>query len=227
MAENYQITYNIDLVLCIDSTAGMLPVIEMVKDKALHFFEHIMAAMEAEAKILNKLRVRVISFRDYLADGDDAMMETDFFVLPDQVEEFSNVVNSIKAEGGGDVPEDGLEALGYAIRSPWNTEGIKRQVIVVWTNSPTHNIGFGAEALYYPKNMAKDLNELTSWWGNAEIGGYIGNRAKRLLLFAPDAPYWNTISDNWENVIHFPSPAEMVLNNYDDSIIIDCLKTIL
>lgn len=100
MAENYQITYNIDLVLCIDSTASMVPVIDMVKDNALHFFEDVMAAMAAETKIINKLRVRVVSFRDYLADGDDAMMETDFFVLPDQVEEFSNTINSIVAEGG-------------------------------------------------------------------------------------------------------------------------------
>lgn len=224
MAENYQITYNIDLVLCIDSTASMVPVIDMVKDNALHFFEDVMAAMAAETKIINKLRVRVVSFRDYLADGDDAMMETDFFVLPDQVEEFSNTINSIVAEGGGDEPEDGLEALGYAIRSPWDTEGIKkRQVIVVWTDASTHNLGYGAEAPNYPKNMAKDFNELTSWWGNAQLNGYVGFSEKRLLLFAPDAPYWNTISDNWENVIHFPSLAGEGLNDYDYSTIIDAI----
>lgn len=224
MAENYQITYNIDLVLCIDSTGSMGPVIEMVKDNALHFYEDIMAAMSSKSKVLHKLRVRVISFRDYIADGDDAMMSTDFLVLPDQIEEFSSTVNSIVADGGGDEPEDGLEALGYAIRSDWDTEGVKRrQVIVVWTDASTHNLGFGASAPNYPQHMAKNFSELTSWWGDAQNKGYVGYSEKRLLLFAPDAPYWNTISDNWENVIHFPSAAGEGLDDYDYSEIIDTI----
>lgn len=224
MAENYQITYNIDLVLCIDSTGSMGPVIENVKDNALHFYEDIMAAMSSKGKKLSKLRVRVISFRDYIADGEDAMMCTDFLVLPDQIEQFSNTINSIVEDGGGDEPEDGLEALGYAIRSDWDTEGVKRrQVIVVWTDASTHNLGFGASAPNYPRDMAKDFNELTSWWGDAQNKGYVGYSEKRLLLFAPDVPYWNTISDNWENVIHFPSEAGEGLDDYDYSEIIDTI----
>lgn len=224
MAENYQITYNIDLVLCIDSTGSMGPVIDMVKDNALHFYEDVMAAMEVKRKIINKLRVRVISFRDYLADGDDAMMSTDFLVLPDQIEEFSDIVNSIIEKGGGDEPEDGLEALGFAIRSKWDKEGIKkRQVIVVWTDASTHKLGFGAEAPNYPRHMAKSFNELTAWWGDAQNEGYVGESEKRLLLFAPDAPYWNTISENWDQVLHFPSKAGEGLNDYDYSTIIDSI----
>lgn len=228
MAENFQVTYNIDLVLCIDSTKSMLPVIDTVKENALHFYEDVMSAMESKTKVINKLRIKVISFRDYLADGEEAMMETDFFELPMQAEEFSNAINSIEADGGGDEPEDGLEALAYAIRSPWNTEGIKkRHAIVIWTDAPTHNLGFGAEAPNYPENMAKDFNELTSWWGDAQQNGYIDNSAKRLLLFAPDAPYWKTISENWTKVIHHKSEAGRGLDDYDYSTMIDIIANTL
>lgn len=226
MAENYQVTYNIDLVLCIDSTQSMVPVIDMVKDNALHFYEDVMTAMSSLPipKIINKLRVRVISFRDYLADGDDAMMSTDFLVMPNQASEFNDIINSIYPAGGGDEPEDGLEALGYAIRSKWDTEGIrKRQVIVVWTDASAHKLGFGAEAPNYPRHMARDFNELTSWWGDAQNKGYVGQSEKRLLLFAPNAPYWSTISDNWDNVLHFPSVAGAGLADKDYSYMIDAI----
>ena len=77
------------------------------------------------------------------------------------------------AFGGGDDPEDGLEALAYAIRSKWNTEGLKkRQLIVVWSDAPAHELGFGKSAENYPKKMAKDFNELTQWWGDKDNTGY-------------------------------------------------------
>ncbi len=224
MLENNVGTYNIDLVLCIDSTGSMGPVINMVKDNALHFYEDVMTAMSAKAKSIDTLRVRVISFKDYAYDKEDAMMTTDFLTLPDESGEFKEIVDSIIPEGGGDVPEDGLEALGFAMRSKWNTEGVKRrQVIVVWTDAPTHNLGFGKTYEGYPGQMAENFNELTSWWGDAQFKGYVGYHEKRLLLFAPDEPYWNTISENWENVLHYPSAAGEGLNDYDYSTIIDAI----
>ena len=72
------------------------------------------------------------------------MLVTNFFLLPQQAREFEACINSIHADGGGDIPEDGLEALAYAIRSPWTTEGEKqRHVIVVWSDAGTHELGFG------------------------------------------------------------------------------------
>ena len=48
--------------------------------------------------------------------------------------------------------------------------------------------------------------------------------AKRLLMFAPDAEYWNTISDNWDNTIHFPSEAGNGLSEIDYHQIIDAIS---
>lgn len=225
MASNYKITYNVDMVFCIDCTGSMDNVIEIVKNNALSFYQDVTDVMKQKHKQINQLRVRVVAFRDYLEDGADAMRVTDFFRLPEQSAEFEACVRSLKAEGGGDDPEDGLEALAYSIKSNWETEGIKkRQVIVVWTDSASHELGFGKSSEHYPKGMAKDLPELSAWWGDRNNKGFIDNNAKRLILFAPDEPAWNIISRNWDCVLHFPSDAGDGLSDLEYSQIIDAIS---
>ena len=153
------------------------------------------------------------------------MLVTNFFKLPQEAVDFEKCVRSLKAEGGGDDPEDGLEALAYAIKSKWDTEGMKkRQVIVVWTDSATHPLGFGKTSEFYPNGMASNLKELSAWWGGAQQKGFVDNDAKRLLLFAPDEPDWNVISRNWDNVLHFPSEAGNGLENLEYEEIINTIS---
>lgn len=217
--------YNVDMVFCIDATGSMGNVIDMVKSNALNFYEDVKTAMERKEKFINQLRVRIIAYRDYRADGDMAMLTTGFFNLPDDNENFRKCVQSIVADGGGDEPEDGLEALAYAIKSPWTTEGKKRrQVIVVWTDASTHELGFGKGMPNYPNNMPRNLAELSEWWGDMQTSSeFIDRRAKRLVLFAPDKPGWSLISENWDNVIHYPSQAGGGLEEMDYGTILDTI----
>jgi len=225
MASNYQLTYNVDMVFCIDCTGSMENIIEIVKNNALNFYQDVTGVMEKKHKHISQLRVRVVAFRDYIADKEKAMMVTDFFNLPQQAVDFERCVRSLRAEGGGDDPEDGLEALAYAMKSNWDKEGMKRrQVIVVWTDAATHPLGFGRSSGYYPNGMANDIRELSAWWGGAQQTGYMDNNAKRLLLFAPDAPDWNIISQNWDNVLHFPSEAGNGLENLEYEEIINTIS---
>lgn len=204
--------YTVDMVFCIDATGSMedftgsqQKIINMVKRNALNFYGDFNEVMSRKEKKVRQLRVRVIAFRDYLADGPHAMMVTDFFQLPQQAQEFEACINSIHADGGGDIPEDGLEALAYAIKSKWTAEGTKkRQVIVVWTDARTHDLGFGSASSNYPKGMPKNLGELSAWWDDPNL---MKQNAKRLVLFAPDEPGWSYISQNWDPVVHVPSVA--------------------
>ncbi len=205
----YRQDYTVDMVFCIDATGsmedttgGQAKIINMVKQNALNFYNDFTATMQKKNKPVRQLRVRVIAFRDYYADGDQAMLVTDFFLLPQQAREFEMCIHSIQADGGGDIPEDGLEALAYAIKSRWTDEGSKkRQVIVVWTDAPAHDLGFGSSSSFYPTGMPKDLSQLSEWWDDMNLN------YKRLVLFAPDENGWNYISRNWENVVHVPSVA--------------------
>lgn len=207
--EGYKLTYNVDMVFCIDSTGSMRHVLDFVKHNALNLYKDIADEMEKKHKVINQLRVKVIAFRDYIADGDEAMLSSDFFILPQQAQMFHDCVSGIAAKGGGDIPEDGLEALAYAIRSDWSREGVKkRHIIVAWSDAPTHDLGHGKAAPWYPEGMAKDFDELSLWWEDEQLGGSMDENAKRLLLFAPDAPSWNRISSEWGQVIHVQTVSE-------------------
>ena len=103
----------------------------------------------------------------------------------------------------------------------------KRQVIVVWTDAPTHSLGFGSKSPYYPGGMARDITELTQWWEGSQQEQFMDNNAKRLLLYAPDAPDWNVISQNWNNVLHYASEAGNGLEEFDYEQIINTIKNSL
>lgn len=216
MGSNYSLKYNVDIVMCIDSTGSMHGILDTVKKNALNFDGDLVEQAMKKGKQIDQLRIRVISFRDYLADGENAMLVTDFFDMPKEKEDFKNLVSSIKPDGGGDDPEDGLEALAYAIKSKWTTGGDKRRhVIIVWTDASAHALGFGKTSPYYPEKMAKTFNELTGWWDQMD------SRAKRLLIYAPEEEQWSSISNCWENTVFYPSEAGMGLEEYDYNVILN------
>ena len=216
MGNNYRMDYGVDLVFCIDATMSMAPLLDTVKSNALNFYQDFKNVMEAKRKRVGSLRIRIVAFRDYYYDREKAMMVTNFFNLPEQTEEFRACISSIVADGGGDDPEDGLEALAYAMKSDWSSQATKRRhVIVVWTDDGTHDLGFGKSAPNYPAGMARDFNELTAWWGSRTNPGVMDENAKRLIIFAPNKNSWNTISDNWNNVIQYESEAGAGLQDCD------------
>ena len=49
--------------------------------------------------------------------------------------------------------------------------------------------------------MPKNFGELSEMWGDEDDPGEMDYSAKRLLLFAPDVTFWNTIAKGWENTV--------------------------
>lgn len=225
MGSNYKLPFNVDIVFCIDATESMDQILDSVKENALHFYQDFQNVMEEKRKKVSQLRVRIIVFRDYLADGRQAMLVTDFFVLPAQSNELEASIRSIEAKGGGDDPEDGLEALAYAIKSDWSRETKKRRhIIVLWSDEGTHDLGFGKESKFYPNGMAKDFEELTNWWGSKFAPGEMDEQAKRLILFTPDKEFWTSIVENWNNTIQYKSEAGQGLREFDYQQILDAIS---
>lgn len=218
-----QLRYTVDIVLCIDATGSMSPVIESVKSNALKFYQDLKSNMDLKGKAIDHLRVKVIVFRDFFADGNYAFSQSPFYSLPSANVEFSSFVSGIYADGGGDAPESGLEAVAVAIKSPWNTSGDKkRQVIVVWTDTSAHKLEKGANSYLpnYPSNIPGNFDELTVDWNN---DGLISQTGRRLLLYSPAEYPWKEISDYWDNTIHFPSQAGSGLSDVEYDTIIDTI----
>ena len=215
--------YTVDIVFCIDATGSMGHLINEVKTGALKFEEDLTKLMNEKDKQIDTLRVKVISYRDFYHDGDNAFLESDFFKLPDQKSEFSKFVSSIDADGGGDEPENGLEALAVAFQSKWNKEGDRRrQIIVLWTDASAHELekNIDSKPSNYPQNMPKDFDGFADLW---EGQSNMNQSAKRLILFAPDAYPWTNINTHFTNTAMLPSKAGHGLEELEYSQILNAI----
>lgn len=216
------LSYHVDIVMCIDATGSMSPIIGKVKENALRFYDDLATLMRQKSKQIDKLRVKVIAFRDYYVDGDKSMETSEFLTLPDQKDEFKKFIDAIQADGGGDEPENGLEALALAIQSDWSKEGDKRrQIVLLWTDASTHPLEFKADSKpqNYPTSIPKNFDDLSDLWD----GQTMSRASKRLIMYTPDAYAWTDIANHWENTIQYPSKAGEGLNEVDYQTILDAI----
>ena len=220
--------YNADIIMCIDSTGSMKPCLDNVKRQALTFYSDFINAMEEAGRKVDKLRIKVIDFRDYGDDHAPAMTESRFFNFgydEDDSVAFSEHINSIQPLYGGDIPENALEAIALALKSDWTKEGKKRRhIIVVFTDAPALPLGARAACDGYPDGMPKDLEQLTAWW-EGEDQDFSSNyeiNAGRLVIFAPDAEPW-TEFQTWNRTCCAVTKPGDGMNEIDLNMIVDML----
>ncbi len=209
--------YKVDIVMCIDVTGSMQDCIDTVKNRALQFGPDLQDALKAASKNVSDVRVKVIGFRDFEADGSSSLQESRYFNLSDQgssdPEEYKQFVSNLVADGGGDEPENSLEALSLAIQSDWVQTGDKRRhVIVMFTDASAHKLEDANRSNpYYPANMPASLEELTDIWLTPASGQTskikLKQPAKRLVVFAPQMYPWPEIYESWNQVVYNPSKA--------------------
>ncbi len=211
--------YNVDIVMCIDATGSMASIIEDVKANALSFYRKFVDEMEAQKKSVQQLRIKVIAFRDYGVDSEP-MVESPFFVLDEESAAFHNFVERIEASGGGDEPENSLEALALAMKSDWvKTGAVRRHVIILYTDASPLALGERSGAAAYPADMPADMAGLRDLWE----GQSMEKRAKRLLVFAPDMEPWSDMVE-WSNTFHTASKAGA---GCDDTDIQTCIHLLV
>ncbi len=208
--------YYVDIVMCIDATGSMSPIIDEVKRNALSFYQRFIDAMEENDKEVAQLRIKVIAFRDYGRD-DEPMKESAFFKLPDENSQFEAFVNGIEAMGGGDVPENALEAIALALKSDWTTGGDKRRhVILVFSDAPALAFGERSDSSQYPAGMPTDLAQLGAWWEGTDqtLSSTYQKNAGRLVAFVPNAEPWTELQA-WNRYWPAFSPAGTGLADVD------------
>lgn len=191
--------YNIDIIMCIDATGSMDPILDEVKRTAFSFEKIFKEAMELKGKTVDQLRIKVIAFRDYMIDSVP-MQESKFFVLPKERGQFKEYLDSIEASGGGDEPENALEAIATALGSDWVTAGSKRRhVILVFTDASALPFNERNGCRDYPANLPKTLGELGSWWEG--VSQYFSSnydaKSGRIIVFGPRKEPWIQMSNAW------------------------------
>lgn len=217
--------YDVDIVLCIDATGSMAPVIETVKARAVQLPDDLMEEMRRKGKHVSNLRIKVIAYRDIFHDADP-FSESDFFSMPDERSRLQAFVSTISADGGGDEPESGLEAVALALRSEWANRAPKRRhLVVVFTDASSHPIEHNAGRLpaAYADQIPSTMGELIDLWDGAQTS-QLSRAGRRLVLFAPEATPWPDIQEDWEQVLHFPSQAGEGLADFEYDEILDLIS---
>ncbi len=216
--------YCVDIVMCIDATGSMAPIIDEVKNNAMSFYQKFIDSMEENDKEVSELRIKVIVFRDYICDSEP-MVESEFFVLPAQNVAFKNFVSGIEACGGGDTAENALEAVALALKSRWTTSGSKRRhAILVFTDAPALPLNERADCPSYPSGLPKTIAQLGSWWEGTDqtLGSTYQPRAGRLVAFVPNAEPWTELQA-WNRYWPAFSPAGTGLADVDIQSAIDLM----
>jgi len=225
MSEAQSLRYNVDLVMVIDVTGSMGHVLKQVKSAALNFHDLMATRMASKGKHVAQLRVRVVAFRDMFAD-QECFIESRFFELPHEHNEFAAFVGALKAKGGGgDGPESGLEGLSLAMHSDWTKMGDRRRhVIVVWSDARPHPLenGRGNAPVALRSRLCKSFDSLTDVWESGQSCG-MERSARRLVMYTPESVGWTEISDAWSQVVHFPSQAGKGLREFEMDTILDAL----
>ncbi len=197
---------NLDIVLCVDCSRSMAGSFENIKKFAIDIYPKLCSIYSNQLKKeLWRLRIKVIAFRDYCADGSEGMHETKFYSIPDEESEFKTYINGLTPDGGCNRTENGLEAVALAMNSKWVRSGDKRHhIIIVLSNASAYALEDPkTKNKFYPQGMPANFDDLTDWWEDGQ-NGKMEKGAKRLLICAPDVSPWREMGMNFANAIHFP-----------------------
>lgn len=201
-----QETFKADVIFCIDCTGSMGGMISTIKRNALNFYSDMKDKCLKYGKEITSMRIKVIAFRDF---SDTFVYEpSPFYMIPLQEQSFSSFVSNLSANGGGDAPERGYDALSLAINSEWLNETDVHQVIILWTDAPSH-----------PLSSPASFEQLTSNWNSK-----MSQQGKRLILFAPDDITWTSITDTWDKTIRHDVALGSGLSDFDYEKIIRALS---
>ncbi|MHC4223580.1 MAG: HEAT repeat domain-containing protein, partial [Planctomycetota bacterium] len=116
----------LDLVLVVDATGSMSPVIQATKRR----LEAVLYRLRA---IVPDLRARIVAYRD---KGDAFLtLGSPLTHSPRILEDF---IASVPAAGGGDAPEAVLDGLRNAIQqTPWRNKSLR--VVLLFGDAPPHD----------------------------------------------------------------------------------------
>ncbi len=121
----------IDVIVVMDTTGSMQSSIDSMRDNAI-------AAIQKLRGQTKDIRMAVVTFRDRAVESDAGHFLTSGFT--DDLESQFAFMRGLKADGGGDTPEDQLDGLSRAValweNEPQDEDRVPAKVIVTITDAP-------------------------------------------------------------------------------------------
>lgn len=125
----------VDIVFVMDVTESMQPYIDAVKQNVIAFANDLQANSR-------DYRLGLVTFEDYVISKEPDCNCAYRNTMTSNVKEFISWVDTLHAGGGGDIPEDQLDALAYAAKFPFRPEA--EGIIIIITDAPPHHAGDGS-----------------------------------------------------------------------------------
>jgi hypothetical protein len=125
----------VDIVFVVDVTESMQPYIDAIKQNIVQFAQELAANNR-------DYRLGLVTFEDYVVSSyPDCNCEYRKTMTSD-VQKFIGWVSGLHAGGGGDIPEDQLDALAYAASFPFRPDA--QSIVIITTDAPPHHDGDGS-----------------------------------------------------------------------------------
>jgi len=125
----------VDIIFVLDVTESMQPYIDAVKQNVIQFAQDLQSNSR-------DYRLGLVTFEDYVVSAYPDCNCAYRNSFTSDVKQFTDWVGSLHAGGGGDIPEDQLDALAYAAKFPFRPEA--EGIIIIVTDAPPHHDGDGS-----------------------------------------------------------------------------------
>ena len=215
---------NIDIVFCIDGTSSMGPCIDNIRNHARTFYKDFYQSIVNDYNSdVDMLRVQIIVFRDLECDVE-GLVKSRFFELPDENSDFERYLNGIKAIGGGDKKESGLEAIQAAMTTEFKAKGTNdRQVIILFTDTDAIDFGEKDGRTGYPTGLTNELF-VNTWYCKLGNSNKLTERGKRMVMFAPAGSKYEELSRSLNRTVFKQVLADKGMSDisFDDILKILC-----
>ena len=211
----------VECVFCIDCSAGMAPHMEAVKRLVKDLIPESLKGWAWGNTVIRGHCAKIIMFRNYETDGEDAISESRWFdLVSDDAKQFEACLNSLQASGGADT-SNGLEALFYAMTTDWNALSDRgRQIIILFSNTDAVPLGAHAHLRSYPTDMVDTEGLLVTWFGACpeflDPGDFkLKERLKRMLLYAPAGTIYEFMMCEYNRCRFEPIQCDSGFNDID------------
>ena len=150
----------VDIVFVLDVTESMQPYIDAVKQNVISFAQDLAANNR-------DYRLGLVTFEDYVVSKEPDCNCAYRNKMTSNVHEFTDWVGTLHSGGGGDIPEDQLDALAYASTFPFRPEA--QGIVILVTDAPDHHAGDGSAHSQHDQafwdhhpNRDADVTDLTA-----------------------------------------------------------------
>ena len=189
-AKNQKVQGIADIIFLLDATGSMASCINDVKENVARFLESLKNPENPqEVKPIRDWRAAVYGYRDVEADGADNWLVTNPFTR--SPEEVRSQLAALVATGGGDEPEDLLDALnkiaelgesakgGTEDAWKWRYHTQAARCVVVFTDATFH--GCSEDGMAFVRRLASDSSKT----GEDVVNAILQNKL-RVSIYAPD-----------------------------------------